>query len=239
MLKQFWLAALMVTGLSFLGAAPVYADETIPTKEMWQKRKTKFGIPDNLTSKVKMGKEFQKFTDARRAAYESHMDFEERIPLYDALEKKIDKYLKALKKKESSVTDYNGAKKYLDDVKVQLDQERANLVSIAEAGETIQGLIGDIKVKLGTFNATTPKPAFQELWSQEIRSIGTRMPLLAQKDPAFNDDLRSFRTRIAAINDAVRALNPDAPGYDATDLIAMIKTDIVALESSLDEKGAF
>lgn len=229
-------ASIVLNGLfvsaSFANPVPV------PDKTIWQNKKTEFGIPDGLSS-VKMGDEYQKYTDALEDARASKMDFVKRVPIYERLEGKLATYLGDMDKKQKKIKSYPQAKAYVEGTLESAKAAKKNIHSIIEAGKEVKTLIDTIKNKLAGFNNKTPKASFQSLWSEEIRSIGTRTPLLVQRDSVFSDEHKTFKTAIAQMNQLISSLNDTAPNYDATDVIAQIKKYIIDLEAALDTKGAW
>jgi exonuclease VII small subunit len=231
---------LVVTGIALnsMFVCNSFANVPIPNKQIWQNKKAEFGIPDGLSS-VKMGDEYQKYTDGLENARKSKINFVDRIPIYDRLEAKLTTYISDMDKNQKKIKNFSQAKAYVEGTKETLKSAKQTIQSIVAAGTEIKNLIAAVKGKLAGFNNKTPKATFQSLWSEEIRSIGTRTPLLVQKDPVFSDEHKAFKTAISDMNNLISALNDSLPTYDATDAIAKIKKYIVDLEAALDTKGAW
>jgi len=210
-------------------AAAAYAD--VPNKEIWQRKKKEFGLKDGL-SKVKMGDEFQRYTDNMSASQSKpDKNFAERIPYIDRLDGKIDVYIKAVKKKDKKNT---AAVQYLEGVQKDLADMKKTLNDILDSGNTVKDLIEKAKTAYARFDQNTDKPALQSFWSQEMRAIGTTTPLLVQRDKVFAPEHKAFKT---AINE-VKTLVENSP-FDPVGTIALIKKSVTDLESGLDEKGAW
>ena len=203
----------------------------VPDKKEWQKKKKEFGLKDGL-SKVKMGDEFQRYTDDMSASQsKENKNFAERIPYIDRLDGKIEVYIKAVKKKDKKNT---AAVQYLEGVQGDLADMKKTLNGIIDSGNTVKDLIEKAKTAYAGYDANTDKTTLANFWSQEMRAIGTTTPLLVQKDKVFAPEHKAFKT---AINE-VKKLIETSP-FDAVATIALIKKSVVDLESGLDEKGAW
>lgn len=233
-MKTIRLRELIIVFLTAIFLVSVFVSASyavIPNKEIWQKKKKEFGLKDGL-SKVKMGDEFQRYTEKMgESSSKEDKNFAERIPYIDRLNGKIETYVKAVKKKDKKNT---AAIQYLEGVQDDLANLKKQLTAIIDSGNTVKDLIEKAKTAYAGYDANTNKTTLASFWKQEMRAIGTATPLLVQKDKVFAPEHQAFKT---AINE-VKKLIETSP-FDAVATIALIKKSVVDLESGLDEKGAW
>jgi len=220
-----------ILAIAFVLAAIGTAYADVPNKAIWQKKKNEFKLKDGL-SKIKMGDEFQKYTDDMSASQsKKDKNFAERLPYISRLRGKIDVYIDAVKQKDKKNT---SAIQYLQGVQQDLDDMEKIINSILDSGNTVKDLIEKAKTAYANFDENTDQNTLKAFWSQEMRAIGTTTPLLVQRDKIFSKEHSDFKV---AINE-VKKLTETSP-FNAVQTIAKIKQSIVALESGLDEKGAW